>query len=74
MKSVGYLLLLLAAIMAIVGLSMLVADKFFPAGRLPGDIKIEKERFVFFFPVTTCIVISIILTVLINIILKLFHK
>ncbi len=35
-----------------------------PFGRLPGDIRIEGEHGGFFFPVTTCIVISILLSLL----------
>lgn len=67
-------MLLLAGITALIGLIMLAADKFFPAGRLPGDVKIERGNFVFYFPVATSIVLSIILTILLNIIFKLFHK
>ena len=33
-------------------------------GRLPGDIRIERDGFGFFFPITTCIVISIVVSVL----------
>jgi hypothetical protein len=35
-----------------------------PFGRLPGDIRIEGEHGGFFFPITTCIVISIVLSVI----------
>jgi hypothetical protein len=35
-----------------------------PLGRLPGDIMIKKEHFTFYFPLTTSIVISIILTLI----------
>jgi hypothetical protein len=41
-------------------------------GRLPGDIRIERENFKFYFPVTSMILVSIILTILINLIRKLF--
>jgi hypothetical protein len=34
--------------------------------RLPGDIVYKKENFTFFFPVVTCIILSIVLTVLLN--------
>jgi len=47
-------------------------DKFNWLGKLPGDIRIEKENFRFYFPVTTMIIISIVLTLLINIIKKIF--
>ncbi len=41
-------------------------------GKLPGDIRIEKENFRFYFPITTMILISVILTILINLIRKFF--
>jgi len=31
-------------------------------GRLPGDIRVETENGVFYFPITTCVVISIVLS------------
>jgi hypothetical protein len=36
-----------------------------PIGRLPGDIRIEKDGFVFFFPIVTGIVISIVVSLII---------
>jgi hypothetical protein len=33
-------------------------------GRLPGDIRVERENFRFYFPVMTCLIISVVLTVL----------
>ena len=41
-------------------------------GRLPGDIRIEKGNFRFYFPLVTMIIISIAVTILINIFRKLF--
>jgi len=41
-------------------------------GRLPGDIRIEKENFRFYFPITTMILFSVLLTVLFNVIKKIF--
>ena len=38
--------------------------KHLPFGRLPGDIVIEREHFVFYFPITTMILISLVLTLL----------
>jgi len=37
-------------------------------GRLPGDIRIEKENFKFYFPITTMIVFSLVITVIIQLI------
>lgn len=43
-------------------------DKLQWFGRLPGDIRVERENFKFFFPVTTMILISLLLTLVMNII------
>ena len=42
--------------------------KDFPFFRLPGDIIIDKENFKFYFPITTSIIISIVLSVLFSIV------
>lgn len=39
-------------------------------GRLPGDIHVQRDGFSFSFPIITCIVVSIVLTVLLNLILR----
>jgi len=36
-------------------------------GRLPGDIRIEREHSVFYFPIVTCIIISIVLSLVVSI-------
>lgn len=43
------------------------SDYFKWIGKLPGDIKIEKENVHFYFPLATMIIFSIVLTILINI-------
>ena len=47
-------------------------DKLNWIGRLPGDIRIEKENFRFYFPLTTMILFSVLLTLIITIIRRLF--
>ena len=39
-------------------------------GRLPGDIRIERENFRFYFPLTTMILFSVLLTLIINLLRK----
>lgn len=41
-------------------------------GRLPGDIRIERENFRFYFPLTTMILFSVLLTLIVNFLRKLF--
>lgn len=57
-------LIILGAVLLVVGLLWPWIQKF-GLGRLPGDIAIERENFKFFFPLTTSIIISIVLTILI---------
>ncbi|MDP1622181.1 MAG: DUF2905 domain-containing protein [Bacteroidales bacterium] len=47
-------------------------DKLYWMGRLPGDIRIEKEHFSFYFPIATMILVSILLSILIWLIRKVF--
>lgn len=56
--------------LAVIGLFLEFGDKFIPLGRLPGDIHIEGEHGSFYFPVVTCIVISLVL----NLLLRIFNK
>jgi len=57
--------------LVIAGLVLLVAGlawpwlRRLPLGRLPGDILIERDNFVFYFPITTMILVSLVLTLLI---------
>ena len=59
----------------VIGGGVYVASKFgIPLGRLPGDIRIEGKNGSFYFPVVTCIVISILLTIILNVITRFFNK
>ena len=64
LASLGKLLLGLAAVLAIVGGLLLLADRFpgLRIGRLPGDVAVERERFRLHFPITTSILLSVVLT------------
>ena len=48
--------------LVVLGLIFSVVGKIPWLGNLPGDITIERERFTFYFPLTTCILISVIIT------------
>ncbi len=43
-------------------------------GKLPGDIAVNKEKFSLHFPVATCIIASILLTLIVNLLIWLFRK
>ena len=62
--ALGKMLILLGVLIIVIGLLLLIGEKIPWIGKLPGDIIIRKEKFSFYFPITTCIIISIILTLL----------
>lgn len=62
--SLGKLFILLGVFIILIGLLLLAGEKIPWIGRLPGDIIIKKEKFTFYFPLATSILISIILTLL----------
>jgi len=46
-------------------------DKLHWLGKLPGDIRVERENSRFYFPITTMILISLLITLIVNILKKL---
>lgn len=64
MSGIGKLLIISGCLMAVVGVVLLFSDKLPWLGRLPGDISIKRENFSFYFPLTTCILISLLLSLL----------
>ena len=62
--SLGRMLLVVGAVLALVGLGLILAERFpgLRIGRLPGDIRVERGNFRFYFPLATSILLSIILT------------
>ncbi|MBM4341122.1 MAG: DUF2905 domain-containing protein [Deltaproteobacteria bacterium] len=64
MGALGKLLILFGVFIVLMGLLLMAGDKIPWIGKLPGDILVKKERFTFYFPLTTSILISILLTLL----------
>ena len=63
-----YIILFGAGVMIIGIIIYFFHDKMHWIGRLPGDIRIVKENFRFYFPITTMILVSVLLTVIIRMI------
>lgn len=75
MESVARYLILGGIILILLGGGMYLAAKFgIPLGRLPGDIRIEGENGSFYFPITSSILVSVVLTILFNIISRFLGK
>lgn len=66
---VGRILLVIGIVLVVVG-GLAALGVRLPFGRLPGDIAIEGERGGFYFPIVTMIVISAVLTVLLNLFMR----
>jgi hypothetical protein len=67
MRELGKLVAIIGVITTLVGLVMWsgFAPKWL--GQLPGDIRIEREHSALYFPIVTCIIVSIVLSLLLSI-------
>ena len=65
MTELGKIVLLVGGVIILVGVMLLLAGKFnLPLGRLPGDIVYRGKNSVFYFPIVTCILISVVLSLI----------
>ncbi len=64
LQSLGRALIFLGVIFAGFGLVLLLAPKVHWIGRLPGDILVQREGFSFYFPLTSCLLASLLLSAL----------
>jgi hypothetical protein len=75
MESIGrYVMLGGIALFLVGGMIFLSAKLGLPLGRLPGDIRIEREGFSFYFPLASSILVSVVLTVILNVVIRLLKK
>jgi len=74
LEPLGKILILAGVFIVILGLLLVFWGKVPLLGKLPGDMLLQKGNFQFFFPVVTCLVISAILTIVVNLIIRLFGK
>lgn len=63
-QGLGKILVVVGSVILLLGLGFMFWDKIPFLGKLPGDIRVEKENFRFYFPITTGIVISILVSVI----------
>lgn len=72
--TLGKILVGVGAAVVLIGAAVWLFGRFgLPLGQLPGDIRIERGKSSFYFPIVTCIVLSVLLTVLVNLALRLFR-
>ncbi len=75
MTDFARLLIIIGSVIAFAGVLLLLATRYFPwLGNLPGDIRIETENFKVFVPLATMILVSLLATILLNIVLRIFRR
>lgn len=65
-SELGKLLIILGLGAILAGLVIMALSKFISLGHLPGDIFIKGEHGSFYFPIVSCIVLSVILSIIMN--------
>jgi hypothetical protein len=65
MTDLGKTLVLFGILMVVVGAVFMWGGKIPWLGNLPGDITIQRERFTFYFPLATCLLISLVLSLVV---------
>ena len=76
-EELGRMFMFVGSILFTMGLIIVIGSKLkagIPFGKLPGDIYIKRDGFVFYFPLTTGIIFSIILSLCLMVIVNLFWK
>ena len=66
MRELGRMLVIFSGVMMLIGLALWSGFGAGWLGRLPGDIRIERGNSAFYFPIVTCILVSIVLTLLVS--------
>jgi len=75
MENIARYIMIGGIVLFLIGGGVYLAVKFgIPLGRLPGDIHIEGKNGSFYFPIATSILVSIVLTIVLNFIARLFRK
>ena len=75
METIGRYLMIGGIVLFLVGGGIYLSAKLgLPLGRLPGDIRIERDGFSFYFPLASSILASVVLTILANLVIRLLKK
>jgi hypothetical protein len=73
MQQAGKYIIVFGAIILIIGLIIyFLGDKFSWFGNLPGDFKYKKDNVFIYFPLTSMLILSIVLTIILNLLKKFF--
>ena len=74
MSSVGKFLVVAGVVLVVLGLVVLAAGRIPYLGKLPGHLRWEGENWTVYLPLTTCIILSIVLTLILNLVVRFFLR
>jgi len=74
MEGIGKILLIFGGVIVILGLLLIFGQHISFLGKLPGDIFVKKDGFSFYFPIVTFLILSILITVIVNVILRFLNR
>lgn len=69
-NTLAKILIVVGGLVLLAGIILLAAGKIPLVGKLPGDISIKAKSFSFYFPIVTCLVVSVVLTIILNLIFR----
>ncbi len=74
MQGIGKTFLLIGGVLVVLGIILIFAGRLhIPFGKLPGDMVIRKQNFVVFFPLVSMLILSLLLTLIVNVIMRFFR-
>ena len=75
MIAFGRLFIIIGLAIAFIGFLLLLSGRYIPwLGNLPGDFRFETESAKIYIPLSTMILVSILATILLNILIRIFHR
>jgi len=74
MEGIGKILLIIGGIIVILGLILIFSQHVPFLGKLPGDILVKKDGFSFYFPIVTFLSLSVLITIIVNVILHFLNR
>ena len=72
-ETLGRLLIAMGLLAVLAGAALLVVGKLLPPGRLPGDFVIRREGFTLYLPLASALLVSLVLTVVLNLVFRIFR-
>jgi len=74
MEGIGKILLVVGGIIVILGLILVFSQHIPFFGKLPGDIFIKRDGFSFYLPIVTLLILSVLITIIVNVILHFMNR